>query len=58
MVPQEYDFPEFVVWCTSSYIPYQRDIISKDGYVLIELTPQSIDEMLRWPLNPGSEILN
>jgi hypothetical protein len=47
-----------VVWCASNYIPSKRAIISKDGSVLIELIPQSIVEMLRWPLNPDSEILN
>jgi hypothetical protein len=36
----------------------KRTIISKIGSVLIEITPQSISEMLRWPLNPDSEILN
>jgi hypothetical protein len=47
-----------VVWCTSNYIPSKRTIISKNGTVLIELTTQSIAEMLRWPLDPDNETLN
>jgi hypothetical protein len=52
LVPQVYEFPEFMVWCASNYISSKRTIISKIGSVLIEITPQSIYEMLRWPLNP------
>jgi hypothetical protein len=38
--------------------PLKRTIISKTGSILIELTPQSIVEMMRWPLNPDNEALN
>jgi hypothetical protein len=58
VVPQVYDFPEFMVWCASKYIPSKRAIISTDGSVLIEVTTESIIEMLRWPLDPESEVLN
>jgi hypothetical protein len=58
LVPQVYEFPEFVVWCASNYIPSKRVVISKHGSVLIEINPQSISEMLRWPLNPDSEMLD
>jgi hypothetical protein len=47
-----------MVWCASNYIPSKRTIISKIGFVLIEINPQSIYEMLRWPLNHDIEILN
>jgi hypothetical protein len=42
VVPRVYDFPKFVVWCASKYIPYKRDIISIDGSILIEVTTKSI----------------
>jgi hypothetical protein len=58
LVPQVYDFPEFVAWCTSNYISSKRTVISKDGSVLIEVIPKSITEMLRWPLNLDNEPLN
>jgi hypothetical protein len=29
-----YEFPEFVVWCISNYIPSKRVVISKDGSIL------------------------
>jgi hypothetical protein len=52
-----YDFPS--LWPgASNYISSKRTVISKDGFVLIELIPESIVEMLRWPLNPDSEPLN
>jgi len=47
-----------MVWCASNCISSKRTIISKIGFVLIEITPQSISDMLRWPLNLDSEILN
>ena len=47
-----------MVWCTTNYIPSKRAIIFKDESVLIELIPQSIVEMLRWPLNHNNEALN
>jgi hypothetical protein len=37
LVPQVYDFPEFVALCASKYIYSKRTIISKDGFVLIEI---------------------
>jgi hypothetical protein len=58
LVPQVYDFSDFVTWCTSNYISSKRTVISKDGFVLIELIPEAITEMLRWPLNPDNEPLN
>jgi hypothetical protein len=58
LVPQVYEFPNFVVWCASNYIPSKRFFISKHGFVIIEINPQSISKMLRWPLNPYSEMLD
>jgi hypothetical protein len=51
IVPQVYHFPEFVVWCAENYVPSKRAIISTVGSVLIELNAQTINEMMRWPLN-------
>jgi hypothetical protein len=58
IVPQVYHFPEFIVWCAENYIPTKRAIISKVGSVLIELNAQTINEMMRWSINPDSEPLN
>jgi hypothetical protein len=58
IVPQVYEFPEFMVWCASNYIYSKRTVISKDGSVLIEITSLSISEMLRWSLNPNNETLD
>jgi hypothetical protein len=58
IVPQVYHFPEFVVWCSKNYIPSKRAIISKVGYVLIELNSHTINEMMRWSINPDREPLN
>jgi len=41
IVPQVYEFPKFVVWCISNYIPSKRVVISKDGSVLFEINSQS-----------------
>jgi hypothetical protein len=42
MIPQVYQFLEFVVWCDENYIPSKQTVISTSGFVLIEITPQSI----------------
>ena len=58
LVPQVYHFLEFVVFCSKNYVPSKRDIISTTGSVLIELTTQTINEMMRWPLNLDRKPLN
>jgi hypothetical protein len=57
MVPQVYYFPEFVVWCIENYFPSKRAIISTIGFVLVELNTQTINEMMRCPLNLDSDPL-
>jgi hypothetical protein len=58
IVPQVYEFPEFVVWCAVNYIPSQRSVISKNGLVLFVINSESISEMLNLPLNPERETLD
>jgi hypothetical protein len=58
IVPQVYEFPEFVVWCAANYIPSQRFVIYKNGSVLFVINSQSINEMLNFPLNHESETLD
>jgi hypothetical protein len=35
IVPQTYNFPEFIAWCSSNYISSQRSVVSKDGSILL-----------------------
>jgi hypothetical protein len=58
IVPQTYNFPEFVSWCSSNYVPLKRSLISKNGLVLFVLNAQSIFEMLKLVETLESQILN
>jgi hypothetical protein len=42
----------------SNYISSKIMVTYKDGFVFNDITPQSISEMLRWPLNLDCEMLN
>jgi hypothetical protein len=46
------------VWCAKKDVPSKKSIISIVGSVLFELNAQTINEMMRCPLNPDSEPLN
>jgi hypothetical protein len=58
VVPQTYNFPEFVTWCSSNYVPLKMSLISKNGLVLFVLNAQSISEMLKLVETSKSQFLN
>jgi hypothetical protein len=57
IIPQKYNFLEFVTWCMSNYILSQRSFVSKNGSILFVVNSQSISKMLNPPQNPERETL-
>jgi hypothetical protein len=47
LVPQVYNFPEFVHWCAQRYIASMRSLVNKNGTLLFDIRTESISRMLR-----------
>jgi hypothetical protein len=57
LVPQVYNFPEFVHWCAERYIASTRSFETKYGTLLFDIKPESISHMLRvFEFNDGQVI--
>jgi hypothetical protein len=58
VVPQVYNFPEFISWCVACYVPTKRIIVAKDDSVLCSIDVQSILDMLKLSADSDVEELN
>jgi hypothetical protein len=46
LVPQVYNFPEFVHWCAQRYIASTRSLVNKNGTLLFDIMTESISRCL------------
>jgi hypothetical protein len=58
IIPQTYNFLEFVHWYVLNYVPSSRSILSRTGLLLFEISDELICEMLKVQKIIDGQVLN